>query len=86
MLAKATKRVTVPVTLKALTARINRKLKADGEMLKAARSVQVAASVGWYFVVRGDAIVTRAVDPEELGRKLGVLAEWEHLHLDGEQS
>jgi hypothetical protein len=76
MLAKA-KRVTAPVTMKALTARINRKLGANGEVLRAARSEQVAASVGRYFIVRGGTIVTRAVDPEALGRKLGVLQQWE---------
>ena len=76
MLAKV-KRTTAPVTLKALLARINRHL--DGEVLKRARSSNVAASVGRFFVVRGDAITAQRVDPEALARKLNVLSDWEHL-------
>jgi hypothetical protein len=78
MLAKA-KRTTVPVTLKALTARINRKLRVRGEKLKAARSERVAATIGWYFLVNDTKGTARAVDPEELGRELGVLQDWEVL-------
>jgi hypothetical protein len=77
MLAK--RQTTVPVTLKALMARINRKLKADNEVLKAARSPKVAARIGAFFVVRANTIVTQQVDPEAFGRELGVLNDWEHL-------
>ncbi len=70
----------VPITPKALIQRINRKLRADGEVLKRARG-HVAITLGEYFVVD----VTRKfvahhhVDLAELGRELGVLAEWESL-------
>ena len=73
------KRTTVPVTLKALMARINRKLADDGAILKAARGDRIAASFGRYFIVRGGQVTTQRVGPEGLGRKLGVLQDWEHL-------
>jgi hypothetical protein len=77
MLAKQT--TTAPVSMRALIARINRKLRDDGEVLKAARSERVASSVGLFFVVRRNAITTQHVDPEALARNLGVLSAWEHL-------
>ena len=78
-----TKRATtVPVTLKALMARINRKLGEDGAILKAARGDRIAASFGRFFIVRGGQVTTQRVAPEVLARKLGVLADWEHLEKD----
>ena len=65
--------------MRALIARINRKLAADGEVLKAARSERAASSVGLFFIVRGNRIASEQVDPEALARKLGVLSEWEHV-------
>jgi hypothetical protein len=47
---------TVPISTRALLQRINRRLAADGEVLKAARTAKVASSVGHYFVVRGNRI------------------------------
>ena len=77
MLAK--KLTTVPVTMRALVQRVNRKLKDEGEVLKAARSERVASTVGEFFTVRRNKIATQHVDPEALGRELGVLSGWEHL-------
>jgi hypothetical protein len=81
MLAKHT---TVPVSMRALVQRINRKLKADGEMLKMARG-RAASSVGRYFICNPQRnwIVKERVDPEALGRELGVLAAWERVE-DGD--
>jgi hypothetical protein len=73
------KRTTVPVTMKALMARINRKLEEDGAILKAARGDRIAASFGRFFIVSGDKVTAQRVAPEQLARKLGVLADWEHL-------
>ena len=73
------KRTTLPVTMKALMARINRKLEEDGAILKAARGDRIAASFGRFFIVSGDKVVTQRVAPEALARKLGVLADWERL-------
>ena len=50
--------------MRALIARINRKLAADGEVLKAARSERAASSVGLFFIVRGNRIASEQVDPE----------------------
>ena len=75
----ARQRTTAPVSMRALIARINRKLAAEGEVLKAARSERAASSVGLFFIVRGNRIASEQVDPEALARKLGVLSEWEHV-------
>ena len=77
-------RKTVPVSLRALIQRINRALKAKGEMLKAAHSPRVADELGQHFVVRltgkrSNVVTQQHVDVEALGRKLGVLSEWEHV-------
>ena len=77
MSAKQT--TTVPVSMRALVQRINRRLKVVGEVLKAARSERVASSVGLFFIVRCNAINTQHVDPEKLGREMGVLSAWEHV-------
>jgi len=77
-------RKTVPVSERALIQRINRALKGDGEMLKAARSPRVADELGQHFIVRltgkrNNVVTQRHVDVEALGRRLGVLSEWEHI-------
>ena len=79
----ARQRTTAPVSMRALIARINRKLKDEGEVLKAARSERVASSVGLFFIVRRNAITTQHVDPEALARELGILNLWEHLDNTG---
>ena len=70
----------VPVTARALAQRINRKLVADGQRLKATRGSRARLDLGDYFVVdrRGLAVDTY-VDIEELGRELGALQTWESL-------
>jgi hypothetical protein len=82
--AMLAKRTTVPVTMRALIQRINRRLKADGEMLKTARG-RAAFSVGQYYICNPQRnwIVKERVDPEALGRELGVLAAWERVE-DGD--
>jgi hypothetical protein len=73
------KRTTVPVTMRALIQRINRKLKPEGEVLKVARP-RAVSYVGQYFIINYNGrIANQRVDPEALGRKLGALAEYEHV-------
>ena len=79
----ARQRTTAPVSMRALIARINRRLRDDGEVLKAARSERVASSVGVFFIVRRNAITTQHVDPEKLARELGLLSAWEHVDYTG---
>jgi hypothetical protein len=70
---------SVPVTTRAITQRINRVIRKRGEVLVAARGVQVQ-HVGTHFVVRaGRGVVERNVDLETYGRGLGVLRDWEFV-------
>ena len=70
----------VPITEKALYQRINRKLRADGEVLKRARG-SVETTLGEYYVVNVERhyVAQHHIDLAELGRELGVMAEWESL-------
>jgi len=69
----------IPVSARAAIARINRKLRSDFEVLKTARSESVERNVGRYFIldVQHNYIAHVHQDLETLGRKLGVLQEWE---------
>ena len=74
------KGVKVPVSVRALMARINRKLHATDRALKKARGVgRARLDVGEFYVVSGrrNLAVSTHVDPEDLGRELGVLRPWE---------
>lgn len=74
-------RSKVPVTMRALIARINRKLKPDLEALKISRSERLRFDVGQYYIIdyRLNAIQHHNVDPEALGRELGCLQRWEEV-------
>ena len=76
---------TVPVGKRALIARINRTLKKDDEMLKATRGERARSDLGDYYIidVRGNLILHKDVDLEDLGRELGVLKGVEHLEEEG---
>ncbi len=71
----------VPVTLRALLQRINRRLLDDGETVRAARGDQARKDLGDYYRLdfKRNAVVEKDVDVEQLGRKLGVLQPYEHL-------
>jgi hypothetical protein len=66
----------VPVTLRALTQRINRALARRGEKLCAARA---ESELGWFYVVNVHlgTVEAQHQNPEALGRDLGVLRPWE---------
>ena len=65
----------MPVTVRALVQRINRALASDGKRLRATRG-RIA---GTYYLVAGGRVTQSAVNLDALGRKLGVLHEWETL-------
>ncbi|MGA9061072.1 MAG: hypothetical protein WB341_05315 [Terracidiphilus sp.] len=70
----------VKITEKALYQRINRKLKANDEILKRSRG-RWATELGDYYVVDvgTSGVVSKDVDIEAYGRKLGVLRPYEAL-------
>jgi hypothetical protein len=73
----------VPVTVRALIARINRKLALHDLQLKTARGTRMRVDVGDYYVinVRFNGLMQRYrdCDPEELARELGVLRQYEEV-------
>jgi hypothetical protein len=65
----------VPVTERALVQRINRRLAQDDRMLRKSRT-----RVPYRLIdTKINGLLDDEVDPEEMGRALGVLAEWEAL-------
>jgi len=77
------KKETVPVSQRALIARINRALKKDDEVLKATRGERWRDEQGDFYILdwRKNWIVYKHVDLEELGRELEVLKPFEHLEV-----
>ena len=71
----------VPVTRRALLQRINRRLKDEGEVVYAARGTQARRDLGDYYRLdlSRNAVIEKDVNPEALGRKLGVLQQYEYL-------
>jgi hypothetical protein len=76
----------VPVTMRALIARINRKLAPEGKRLKIVRGWKARSDLGDYYILNPNRnwIVGHHVDPEGLGRKLGVLEGWEQVASEAE--
>jgi|APFre7841882630_1041343.scaffolds.fasta_scaffold00134_4 hypothetical protein len=78
----ATKKVTVPVSRRALLARLNRKLVPDLETVKRTRdNTRARQDLGEFYVVdeQINGIVEHDIDLEDFARKRGVLAKHEHL-------
>jgi hypothetical protein len=69
----------VPVSFRALMQRINRKLAKKEEQLCSNRSDHWSSDLGAYYVLnlRSNSITDDHVDPEALGREIGVLRPWE---------
>ncbi len=72
---------TVPISERALIARINRKLKPEGEKLKTLRGERWFSDLGRYYTVdeNRNAVRDTHVNLEDWGRELGVLKAWERL-------
>ena len=79
----AKKKVTkVPVSMRALIQRINRKLAQDEQILRATRGDgRTRQEFGDYYIVntRTNGVDANHVDPEELARELKVLRDWEEV-------
>jgi hypothetical protein len=76
---KKAKQIKVPVSERALVARINRKLAHQGEKLFRSRRVQMQVTVGDFYVVDLERNTTpgQAVDLESLAKELGALKPYE---------
>jgi hypothetical protein len=74
-----TKVVKLPVTTRALVQRLNRRLHDDELVLRKTRSRRAWIDLGDFYLVnwRINGVVRYRVDLEELGREVGVLANWE---------
>ena len=73
--------LTFTISEKAVVARINRRLRRDGQMLRKTRGELARRDLGDYWVhelSRNLALETR-VDPEEMARELGVLDKYEEV-------
>jgi hypothetical protein len=75
----------VPVSMGALVQRINRRLKPDGEALKKTIGARALEALGTYYTLDWSRLVPTDtnVDPETLGRELGVLKEYERVVEEG---
>ena len=74
-----------PVTSRALYARIKRHLEKDGIKLCASREgTRTHQDFGRYYSISltDNAIETKDIDLEELGRELGILKDWEEVGED----
>ena len=71
----------VPLTMRALIARINRKLAKQDKCLKTARGAALRSNFGDYYVLnwRRNVVTQQHIDPVTLARELGVLQGWEEL-------
>jgi len=74
----------VPVTLRAILQRINRKLADDDKRLKKTRERRWLHALGPFYVLNVDRnrVEQTHVDPVELARALGVMTAWEEVVSD----
>ncbi len=72
---------TVPVTLRAVVQRINRKLAGGDEKLRKNRGQRDWGDLGDYYIINTNRnfLVAGHVDPEAYARELGVLKPWESM-------
>lgn len=70
-----TKVAHTTITHSALIKRINRKLAHDGERLVTPRSERDWQSCGYHVVNEHNLMTASRVEPEQLGRELGVLGD-----------
>ena len=71
----------IPVTMRAVIQRINRALQSEDRMLRAVRGARAKIEFGDYYILdtRRNFSLDTHVDPEALGRELGVLKDYERL-------
>ncbi len=79
---KKSKMVRVPVSIRGLTQRINRRWEGGGKKLMACRSNRMRDRLGDWYVVNGAGVLETHVDLRELGKRVGALEEYEELIED----
>jgi hypothetical protein len=74
----------VPVTTRALTQRINRKLRDDDRMVKPSRGERARADLGDFYVLdfKKNAVLQKNIDLGALGRELGALQPFERWDVE----
>ena len=72
----------VPVTVRALTQRLDRLLARDSKELRKTRGAPAIDALGSYYLLHNNSVFADPVDLEELGRKTGALADYERLLLE----
>ena len=72
---------SVPVTVRALLQRVNRRLRADDQKLVTARGERVRTELGNYYLLdtARNRIIEQHVDLGELAREVGALAGHESV-------
>jgi len=82
-MAKASKMV-VPISRRALIARINRMIETRNEQLIISRGDHAKTAVGHYWIkdTARNCVLKRNIDLEDYARKLGVLEEFERYEGD----
>ena len=75
------KKPIVEVSKRAVIGRINRKLKADMQMLRQARGWRAIQDLGEYYVIdfAKNWVADKDVDIEDFARKLDALKPWEKV-------
>jgi hypothetical protein len=76
----------VPVSWRALLARVNRALAKQDQQLHRSRTPRAEMDLGEYYVrdTSMNIIVDKFVDPEDLAREFGVLKDYEEVILNEE--
>jgi len=69
----------VPISVRALTQRLNRLLATDGKELRKTRGAPAIDALGHYYVLGANGVLSHHVDLETFGRETGVLATYERL-------
>jgi hypothetical protein len=78
----------VPVSERALVARINRKLKPESKQLRRTRGERAIREHGYYHIIDWNLNVVlgyQDLNIETLGRELGVLKAWERVVWEDEE-
>jgi hypothetical protein len=78
-MAKKASHDTVPVSERALTQRLQRKLSAQGLFLKASRGKYSSELGRWYVINERNTVEAKDIDLEQWAREEGALKPWEKL-------